>query len=143
MFGKMDSTKEKQDILEIEHEIKIWERTAQNLSNVSREEALVRAAIDIKIDELTAELEKKIGKSQVDSSDGWDAPDLAQAFRIRDKWLLLKTGLVLGITIILFFLSNFPMFNLSLGWTSLLGKKDVAHVRTTDPVFTSQVPLHS
>ena len=40
---------------------------------------------------------------------------------IKDKRLLIKSGVVLALTVLLFLLSNFPVFNLSLGWTALLG----------------------
>ncbi len=35
--------------------------------------------------------------------------------------MLVKCCVVLFFTIVLFFLSNFPSLNLSLGWTALLG----------------------
>ncbi len=41
---------------ELRHEILIWHRTAQSLGSISREEAMVRRAVENKIDELVEEL---------------------------------------------------------------------------------------
>ncbi len=39
---------------------------------------------------------------------------------MRDAALLAKCVCVLAVAVVLFFLSNFPTLNLSLGWTALL-----------------------
>ncbi|KAK8778117.1 hypothetical protein V5799_020542, partial [Amblyomma americanum] len=42
-------------------------------------------------------------------------------YKIRNRSLLLKTGIVLGCVILLFFLQSFPNLHLSLGWIAVLG----------------------
>ena len=62
LYGKMQapkSTQTEKDVVELRKEILIWHRTANAMGNVSREEALVKAAIEDKIAQLREELELK------------------------------------------------------------------------------------
>jgi Na+/H+ antiporter NhaD/arsenite permease-like protein len=42
-------------------------------------------------------------------------------YPIRNKMLLIKSGLTILFVVVLFFLHSIPQLNLSLGWTALLG----------------------
>lgn len=47
--------------------------------------------------------------------------ELRRKYRIKNKPLLIKSGLVMGVVIILFFLQGLPNLDLSLGWIAILG----------------------
>ena len=65
---------------------------------------------------------KNLAPTEVGSRDSdMNLRELERNCQIKDKHLLIKCGVVLFATIVLFCLSNFPLFNLSLGWTALLG----------------------
>ena len=121
--GKLSDGKEEAEIRDIKHEIVIWNKTAQSLSNFSKEEAAVKDIVAMKIEELTQELEEKLEKRQGGAGGihGFDLADFEGDFSITDKKLLAKSLAVLSLTILLFFLSNIPSLNLSLGYTALLG----------------------
>ncbi|TRY70042.1 hypothetical protein TCAL_02876 [Tigriopus californicus] len=124
LYGKMEASKnENQDIKDLKHEIKIWKRTAQGMPNYTREEAQVKTAIELKIQELKEHLLERESRTSLFSayitSRGLD--ELRENCRITDKWLLVKSSIVMILTIGLFFMENFPQFNLSLGWTAFLG----------------------
>ena len=118
-------TDEEKEIHDLNHELTIWHRTAEGLPTMSREEAMVKAAVDLKIRELREELKER-EEALLYRRSGNDHPmtnvtEMEESCKITDKWLLVKSACVLAGTIILFFMSNFPQLNLSLGWTALLG----------------------
>jgi hypothetical protein len=83
----------------------------------------VKTAIELKIQELKEHLLERESRTSLFSayitSRGLD--ELRENCRITDKWLLVKSSIVMILTIGLFFMENFPQFNLSLGWTAFLG----------------------
>ena len=112
------------ELNELKHEIIIWNRTLRGLGNFTREEAVVKEIISIKIDELRDKYEEKISNKKSQFNIANDSPSLQsmeEANKIKNKSLLVKSGVVLFVTVILFFLQNIPSLNLSLGWTALLG----------------------
>ena len=125
MYGKQLSTEnESPEVRDLQREIMIWNKTCQSMSVMSREEALVKQAVEMKIAELMSELKQleiQQSSSAAMTSNHMDILTLQGSHTIKNKTLLIQSGVVLTVTIILFFLSNFPLFNLSLGWTALLG----------------------
>ena len=112
------------ELNDLRHEIMIWHRSAQSLPSMSREEAMVKTAIESKIQELRDELEKKERRSleySRRSSSPKSVADMEANCKITDKPLLIKSVCVLTLTVALFFMQNFPQTQLSLGWTALLG----------------------
>lgn len=111
------------ELNDLRHEIMIWHRSAQSLPSMSREEAMVKSAIESKIQELRDELEKKERRSLEYSrrSSPKSVADMEANCKITDKPLLIKSVCVLTVTVALFFMQNFPQTQLSLGWTALLG----------------------
>ena len=111
------------ELNDLRHEIMIWHRSAQSLPSMSREEAMVKTAIESKIQELRDELEKKERRSLEYSrrSSPKSVADMEANCKITDKPLLIKSVCVLTLTVALFFMQNFPQTQLSLGWTALLG----------------------
>ena len=128
MYGKMRNTISwNKDMNDLRHEIAIWHRTAQSMPHVSREEAMVKSAIDAKVQELREELERleveAFQNNGTRSSEEYsrNMVKMERECRVTNKALLIKSVVVLTVTVVLFFLQNFPQFHLSLGWTALLG----------------------
>ena len=112
------------ELNDLRHEIMIWHRSAQSLPSMSREEAMVKSAIESKIQELRDELDEKETRSLEFTRSSPPKKSLAEmesACQITDKPLLVKSVCVLAVTVVLFFMQNFPQTQLSLGWTALLG----------------------
>ncbi|XP_012270916.1 P protein [Orussus abietinus] len=113
---------EPQDVQELRHEIAIWQRAAASLSSYSKDEGLVRETLMKKVRRLLSELKKKLITGSVALENyKTTLEELQERYPIRDKWLLIKSGFTLIFVITLFFLHSIPNFNLSLGWTALLG----------------------
>ena len=121
MYRKLEDNKEDTEIRDLRHEVIIWNRTAQSLSNFSKEESLVKEIVEIKVEELVNELEKKVEERRKfgRSFESWQ--DMEEDYSIEDKPLLIKSLSVLSVVVILFFLQIVPELKLSLGWTALLG----------------------
>jgi Na+/H+ antiporter NhaD/arsenite permease-like protein len=124
MYRKLTVNHDDKELTDLRHEIMIWHRSAQSLPNMSREEAMVRSSIEVKIKELREELEAKelaLHQRQPQRSYQTSIEEMEANCQITDKPLLVKSICVLTVTIALFFMQNFPQFQLSLGWTALLG----------------------
>ncbi|KYN03922.1 P protein, partial [Cyphomyrmex costatus] len=104
---------EPQDVQELRHRIAIWQRAAASLSNYSKDENLVRETLLKKVQRLLSQLKTKLmtGIFRV----------FFFQYPIRDKWLLTKSGCVLALVIMLFFLHSLLHLQLTLGWIALLG----------------------
>ncbi|XP_063372358.1 P protein-like [Cydia amplana] len=113
------------EIQEMRQEIAVWKRAAGSLSLYSRDEDIVRKALEKKVERLNAALLKKEAGGGVNKTDPKFCSTLAQMkqkYRIRDKPLLVKSCVCVSFVVIVFFLHAFPFLQrLSLGWTALLG----------------------
>ncbi|XP_041971039.1 P protein-like isoform X1 [Aricia agestis] len=113
------------EIVEMRQEIGVWKRAAASLSSYSRDEDLVRRALEKKVQKLQATLKKREAgntKSKTDPLFTSTLAQMKQKYRIRDKQLLIKSSVCVAFVVIVFFLHAFPQFeSLSLGWTALLG----------------------
>ena len=69
-YRNIDKHKEDKELHDLKHEIIIWNRTLQGLSNFSREEAVVKEIIGMKINELRDEYEDKLVEKGRSSSIG-------------------------------------------------------------------------
>lgn len=113
---------EPQEVQELRHEIAIWQRAAASLSSYSRDEDSVRETLLKKARRLVQELQRKVTSGSVAVEDyKATLEDLQLKYPIRNKMLLLKSGLTILFVVVLFFLHSIPQLNLSLGWTALLG----------------------
>ncbi|XP_063392434.1 P protein [Cydia fagiglandana] len=113
------------EIQEMRQEIAVWKRAAGSLSLYSRDEDIVRKALEKKVERLNAALVKREAGGGVNKTDPKFCSTLAQMkqkYRIRDKPLLVKSCVCVSFVVIVFFLHAFPFLQrLSLGWTALLG----------------------
>ncbi|XP_069685556.1 P protein isoform X2 [Periplaneta americana] len=113
---------EPQDVRELRHEISVWQRAAASLSSYSKDEDTVRVSLLKKVRRLANELKRRIttGSIAVDTYKT-TLEELTALYPIRNKVLLVKSGVSLLFVVVLFFLHSVPNLNLSLGWTALLG----------------------
>ncbi|XP_059056500.1 P protein-like isoform X2 [Achroia grisella] len=113
------------DIQELRQEIAVWRRAAASLSSYSRDEDLVRSALEKKVKKLKSILAKREcgkGISKLDPKFSSTLAQMKQKYRIRDKQLLVKSTISVAFVVIVFFLHAIPeLQRLSLGWTALLG----------------------
>ncbi|XP_035233322.1 P protein-like [Stegodyphus dumicola] len=110
------------EVVELKHEIEVWKKAYSSLSGYSRDEDTVRAILRRKITVLETLLRKKLYDSKI-SEDDYKASlkELTSTFKVKNSSLLLKSGIVIGIVIIFFFLESIPQLNLSIGWIAILG----------------------
>uniref|UniRef100_A0A336LQF6 CSON000900 protein n=1 Tax=Culicoides sonorensis TaxID=179676 RepID=A0A336LQF6_CULSO len=114
---------EAQDVQELRHEIAVWQRAAASLSSYSKDEDIVRETLEKKCTRLTRTLKKKLttGSVPIESYKA-TLEDLEAKYPIRNKTLLVKSGVTLIFVISFFFLHSVPSIcALTLGWTALLG----------------------
>ncbi|XP_075988683.1 OCA2 melanosomal transmembrane protein hoepel1 isoform X2 [Anticarsia gemmatalis] len=113
------------DILELRQEIAVWRRAAASLSSYSRDEDIVRRALEKKVEKLNIALSRREAGGGASKTDPMFCSTLAQMkqkYRIRDKQLLIKSAVCVLFVIVVFFLHAIPeLQRLSLGWTALLG----------------------
>ncbi|XP_022703171.1 P protein-like isoform X2 [Varroa jacobsoni] len=112
-----------QEVVEIQHEIDIWQKACRSLSEYSRDESHVRAILKKKVKNLKNLYRKKLVESSSPSNADFkhNLKQLSDKYKIRNWFLLIKSGVVLSFVITLFFLQSIPELNLSLGWIAILG----------------------
>ncbi|KAI5640085.1 citrate transporter domain-containing protein [Phthorimaea operculella] len=111
-------------LLEMQQEIAAWRRAAASLSTYSKDEDIVKRALEKKVEKLNFMLVKlksgKIPKSASKFSSTLE--EMKQKYCIRNKELLIKCTICVTFVVLAFFFHAFPAFqSLSLGWTALLG----------------------
>ncbi|EEC11110.1 pink-eyed dilution protein, putative, partial [Ixodes scapularis] len=108
------------EAVEIEHEIDVWRKAVHSLSEYSRDESHVRDVMSKKVRKLVRQQSKK--SHHVRSTDFREnLRTLSEKYKIRNWSLLIKSGLVLLVVILLFFMQSIPNVHLSLGWIAILG----------------------
>ncbi|KAJ8916646.1 hypothetical protein NQ315_000291 [Exocentrus adspersus] len=111
----------------LKREIAAWERTAASVGSYSRDEGAVRQSLMKKMTKLQNKL--KHTETHGDNSGEGQEEDyklklqeLEAQYPIRNKALLIKSGITLALVISVFFLHSVPgLSKLGLGWTALLG----------------------
>lgn len=109
--------------LDLRREIDVWKKAYNSIGGYSRDEKTVRGVLGRKVSALEQQLKQKIDEEdeghQVDYFE--NLAQLKSRYRIKNKPLLVKSGIVMIIVIILFFLQGLPNMDLSLGWIAILG----------------------
>ncbi|XP_045508612.1 P protein-like isoform X2 [Colias croceus] len=110
-------------IVELRQEVAVWKRAAASLTSYSRDEDIVKRALEKKVQRLNTMLMKReSGKSKTDPMFCSNLAQMKQKYRIRDTQLLIKASICVTFVVIVFFLHAIPQLqSLSLGWTALLG----------------------
>lgn len=109
--------------LELKHEIDVWKKACNSIPGYSRDENSVRTVLKRKVMALENVLRKHLYDDQHADDDSFhdNLAELSQRYKIRNKPLLIKSGIVMTGVISLFFLQSIPSLDLSLGWIALLG----------------------
>ncbi|XP_038219966.1 P protein-like [Zerene cesonia] len=110
-------------IVELRQEVAVWKRAAASLTSYSRDEDIVKRALEKKVQRLNAMLMKReSGKGKSDPMFCSNLAQMKQKYGIRDPQLLIKASICVTFVVIVFFLHAIPQLqSLSLGWTALLG----------------------
>ncbi|XP_077518615.1 P protein-like isoform X2 [Amblyomma americanum] len=110
------------ELLELQRELDIWRKAFRSLSEYSRDEKHVKDILERKVKRLERLRSRKAAELRC-TEEGFhhNLQLLSDKYKIRNRSLLLKTGIVLGCVILLFFLQSFPNLHLSLGWIAVLG----------------------
>lgn len=125
MFKNISSLRssEPKAVQSLRREIAVWHRALTSLSSYSRDEDLVKRTLEKKVVKMNRLLERKLKSAKV-PKESYQATleDLQEKYPIRNKTLLIKSGVVLVFVVSFFFLHAVPdLQKLSLGWTALLG----------------------
>ncbi|KAL1428840.1 hypothetical protein MTO96_002558 [Rhipicephalus appendiculatus] len=110
------------ELLELQRELDIWRKAYRSLSEYSRDEKHVKDILERKVKRLERLRSRKAAELRC-SEEGFrqNLQLLSDKYKIRNPALLVKTGIVLGCVILLFFMQSFPNLHLSLGWIAVLG----------------------
>ncbi|CAH1184847.1 unnamed protein product [Phyllotreta striolata] len=110
------------EIQDLKREIAVWERTAASMSSYSKDENHVKDSLLKQMVTLRNKLRDTVYVASNSNEELPDIEELKRQYPIRNKSLLIKSGLTLLLVIIVFFLNGIPAFSkLGLGWTALLG----------------------
>jgi hypothetical protein len=106
---------------DLKEEIHVWKQAHDSLG-VTKDEQTVRRVLQTKVVALESQLRKKL-KEKPPQNDQFreNLLVLEKKYKIKNKELLIKAGVVMVIVIILFFMQSVPFMHLSLGWIALLG----------------------
>ncbi|XP_070391454.1 P protein-like [Dermacentor albipictus] len=110
------------ELLELQRELDIWRKAYRSLSEYSRDEKHVKDILERKVKRLERLRSRKAADLRC-TEEGFrqNLQLLSDKYKIRNRGLLVKTGIVLGCVIVLFFMQSFPNLHLSLGWIAVLG----------------------
>ncbi|XP_041357544.1 P protein-like [Gigantopelta aegis] len=115
---------ESPEIMELRHEIGLWKKASLRISAVTREESVMKALILQKTAELENALSRSLHKRRKAEKKDFHSTllELQKKYRIRDHWLLVKSGCVLLVVILLLFVHSFiPSLHVGIGWIAVLG----------------------
>ncbi|KAJ8958445.1 hypothetical protein NQ318_002232 [Aromia moschata] len=110
----------------LKNEIAVWKKTAASVGSYSRGEGAVKETLMQKTARLNTKLRNTItsdANSPINEEQySMTLKDLEKQYPIRNKSLLVKSGITLLLVILVFFLHSIPALSrLGLGWTALLG----------------------
>ncbi|XP_004343150.2 tyrosine transporter [Capsaspora owczarzaki ATCC 30864] len=108
------------EVAELKREIVIWRRAAAHVSGASsHEESHVRELLDKKV----LELNEYLARASQEDMGQWEinTKQLEAQYKVRNFPLFINSCLVLGISILFFFLHSLPEIHLDLGWIAILG----------------------
>lgn len=114
---------EPKELKELRRNIKVWERAAGKIPPYSKDANIVRETLMKKVRLLRHELKKKMTKGSVpEDLYRTTLEELQKEHPIKNKGLLIKSGVVCAFIISLFFLESIPeLRRMSSGWAALLG----------------------
>ena len=108
---------EPKEIKILRRNIVVWERASSSISPYTNDANLVRETLHKKVKILRHQLKKRLAKGSL-PTDLYKATleEMQKAYPIKNKALLLKSGLVLLFVVVLFFVESIPQIHrLSIG----------------------------
>lgn len=106
---------------DLKEEIDVWKKAHESLG-ATQDEKTVRRVLQTKVVALESQLRKKLKEKQPPNDQFREnLISLEKKYKIKNKELLIKSGIVMAIVIVLFFMQSVPFMHLSLGWIALLG----------------------
>ena len=104
---------------EMKEEINVWKKAQDS---VQGDEATVRKVLQTKVVALESMLRKKL-RTNPPKDDQFleNLVSLEKKYKIKNRELLVKAGVVMFLVIVLFFAQSLPFMHLSLGWISIFG----------------------
>ena len=102
----------------IQNELLIWRRTVSRVGSGTPEEQRVKDDLLRHIATLERAAEEELKMREVREV---DIGELEARYRIKDWPLLINASLILGITVVLFFLHSFVEIHLTLAWIANIG----------------------
>ncbi|XP_025830760.1 P protein-like isoform X2 [Agrilus planipennis] len=116
--------RERQEVSELKREIAVWQRAVASVSSYSKDEDVVKESMMKRTSKLMGKLQTKTASCSNSNRDPFEdnLEALQNQYRIRNKPLLIKSGIVLLFVIPSFFLHSVPeISHLGMGWTAFLG----------------------
>ncbi|XP_023248327.1 P protein [Copidosoma floridanum] len=106
---------------ELQQEINKWQMMAVTLTSHNKGDVIARDVLLNKIKELLQKLQNKV-ESENNCTENFETTvkELKEKYKIRDKCLLVKSGICMALVIILFSLHSSPSFHLSIGSIAFL-----------------------
>ncbi|KAH0809441.1 hypothetical protein GEV33_013350 [Tenebrio molitor] len=105
-------------VQELRREIEVWKRAAASLGSYSKDEDTVKESLLRRSFTLLGQLKLKVNHTSApEELYITNLKDLQQQYPIKDKVLLIKSGITLSLVICVFFLHSIP----AMSWTALLG----------------------
>ena len=108
---------------ELKTEIKLWSRTYQSITPVTKGEKIVKTLLKEKVSQLESLLAQNLIslKSEYKSKMRIKSQDMLENYKITNTSLLIKCAIIFVITLVLFFLNPFvSKIQLTIGWISIL-----------------------
>ncbi|WAQ98954.1 P-like protein [Mya arenaria] len=112
------------EVAELRHEIEMWRRAAMRIVAISREEKIMQAIFLQRVAELENQQVKALYKIKRKKHKNFKemTAELEKKYKITNFVLLFKSGLVLFLVILLFFIYSFISgLYIGLGWIAILG----------------------
>lgn len=110
-------------VIELKQEIDVWKKASNSIAGYTPDETSVRSVLKRKVMALENVLRKHLYEEDTHTNRDYEAnlAELTKKYKIKNKMLLIKSGLVMFCVISLFFLQSIPSMDLSLGWIAILG----------------------
>ncbi|XP_058793458.1 P protein [Phymastichus coffea] len=123
IFRNLDILRPKntKNVEDLQNKIIHWQNLANTLPNNNRDENFVKETIIVKLEQLKNESQKKSSTQNELRDYETTLKELQNKYPIKNKSLLVKSGLSMILVLVLFFFHSTPKNNLSLGWTAFLG----------------------
>ncbi|GFU48928.1 p protein [Nephila pilipes] len=110
------------EVIVSKREIDVWKTALNSLTGYSPEDETARSEVHRKIKLLETSMKRKLDNTKISEEEfRASLQELTSSFRVKDTSLLIKSGIVISVVILFFFMESVPGLNLSIGWIAILG----------------------